>query len=84
MADHRRTHPDPVDGCFGCKALTVGVATLRSRHGVDPVQRIQVMAEDGPFRGRVTGHHDIHWDGRQDATVRAPAVTVAAQATEIC
>jgi hypothetical protein len=25
MALHLRTHPTPVDGCFGCKALSVSV-----------------------------------------------------------
>jgi hypothetical protein len=23
---HRRTHPQPVDGCFGCHVATIGVA----------------------------------------------------------
>lgn len=25
--------------------------------------------------GGVAGYHDVHWDGRQDATVFAPAVS---------
>jgi hypothetical protein len=31
---HRRTHPEPVEGCFGCKCLTVSVApsATPSRH----------------------------------------------------
>jgi len=83
MANHRNTHPDPVEGCFGCKALGIGVQTLQSRHGADPVQRVPVVADDGPRRGRPTGHHTIHWDGRQDATVRAPAVAVRSSTNEI-
>ena len=73
---HRDRHPEPVPGCFGCKVSRLGFQALRSRHGADPVQRVPVVADDGPRRGRETGHHDVHWDGRQDATVRAPTLTV--------
>lgn len=82
MASHRWKHPEPVDGCFGCKALGVGVQTLRSRYGPDPVRRMPVVADDGPLRGRPTGYHTQHWDGRQDATIHAPAVAMTARTSE--
>ena len=33
-----------------------------------------VVADDGPMRGRTVGHQTDHWDGRVDATVKAPAI----------
>lgn len=83
MASHRDTHPAHVEGCFGCKALTLSVATLKIRHGANPVQRVTVIADDGPRAGRVAGEHTVHWDGRQDATVRPPTVAVRAAVHEI-
>jgi hypothetical protein len=82
MADHRGAHPAPVAGCFGCKVLGVGFQGLQSRHGVDPVQRVPVTADDGPRAGRVVGRHDVHWDGVQDARVFAPRLAIETKARE--
>jgi hypothetical protein len=57
MALHTRTHPEPVDGCFGCKAIGVGVQALQIRHGADPTRRVPVVREVGPTRGTVGGYH---------------------------
>lgn len=78
MALHQRTHPTPVDGCFGCHVVGVGVQTLQIRHGPDPTRRVPIVADRGPSGGRETGHHTHHWDGRVDATVRPDTVRVRA------
>lgn len=41
-----------------------------------------VTVEEGPRRGRPAGFHTDHKDGRVDATVFAPSITVQAQAQE--
>ena len=82
MAIHSDRHPEPVPGCFGCKVSRVGFQGLRSRHGADPVQRVPVVADDGPRAGRVVGRHDVHWDGRQDATAHAPTITASTTVRE--
>lgn len=48
----------------------------------DPVQRVPVVADDGPRAGRVVGEHDVHWDGAQDARVFAPRLTIETRARE--
>lgn len=69
-------------GCFGCKVRGIGVQTLQSRHGKDPVQRVPVIREEGALAGTVGGHHDVHWDGRQDATVTPPTTTIKTRTQE--
>lgn len=83
MANHRDTHPVDVEGCFGCKALGVSVATLRIRHGADPVERVPVVREEGRLAGTVGGYHAKHWDGRQDATVCPPTVALKTRVSEL-
>ncbi len=78
----RRTHPRPVEGCDACRWSSVGVQTLQIREGADPVRHVPVVAEEGPRAGRVVGEHVQHWDGRQDATVHAPAVAMKARVSE--
>jgi hypothetical protein len=79
---HRDSHPEPVDGCFGCRTLDVGVQTLQIKHGANPVQRVPVIADDGARAGQTVGKQDVHWDGRQDSTVFAPQVNVQAKTKE--
>lgn len=62
--------------CFGCKVDGLAYGALKSKHGADPVQRIPVIAERGPRRGRPVGEHAVHWDGRQDATMRPAPVRI--------
>ena len=76
MANHRDTHPQDVEGCFGCKALGLGVQTLKIRHGADPTRKVPVIREEGRSAGTVGGFHTHHWDGRQDATVHAEPVPI--------
>lgn len=83
MADHRVAHPEDVEGCFGCKTYGIGFQGLQSREGKDPVQRVPVRADEGPAAGRPIGEHKVHWDGRQDAVVRAPTTVVKATTQEI-
>lgn len=66
MALHERTHPEPVDGCFGCKAIGVGVDTGKT------VRTIRHPATPDGAGATVTQHRD----GRQDVTVHAPRVAV--------
>lgn len=73
---HTESHPVPVDGCFGCRVRNVGVQTLQIKYGADPVQTVPVVTEDGAARGRVGGAHRVHWDGRQDATVKPPTLAM--------
>lgn len=80
---HRDHHPTPEPGCFGCKALGVGFQGLQSAHGPDPVQRMPVTADEGARAGRTVGRSDVHWDGRTDATVFAPKLTIETKAREI-
>jgi hypothetical protein len=82
---HLDHHPEPVEGCFGCKVLGIGWQGKQSAAGgrrADPVERQPVVADDGPSRGRVVGAHRVHWDGRQDARVQAPTVRLKAKTTE--
>ncbi len=79
---HHEHHPTPQAGCFGCKVAGIGWQGLQSRHGADPVQKVPVVADDGPRRGRVVGRHDVHWTGAQDATVFAPKLTIETKARE--
>jgi hypothetical protein len=77
---HRHLIPDP--NCFGCKVAGIGFQGLQSRQGPDPVQKIPVVADDGARAGRTVGRHDEHWDGRRDATVFAPKLTIETKARE--
>lgn len=79
---HRDRHPEPVPGCFGCRVQDQGVMTLKIKHGPDPLQRIPVIREIGKYAGTPGGHHLIHWDGRQDATVRPRPVAVTTRVQE--
>lgn len=72
VMSHSEHHPEPVQDCFGCKVSGIGFQSHQSRAGgrsSDPVQRNPVVAEEGPLRGSVVGHHVQHWDDRQDAHV---------------
>jgi hypothetical protein len=82
MAHHRDHHPVPQPDCFGCRTLSVGFQGLQSRQGVDPVQHVPVVADDGARAGRTVGRTDEHWDGRRDATVYAPKLTIETKARE--
>lgn len=82
---HRDHHPVPVEGCFGCKVSTIGWQGRQSAAGgrrSDPTRAVPVVADDGPRRGRQVGQHTEHWDGRQDAQVKAPLVRLKARTTE--
>lgn len=59
---HHAHHPEPVDGCFGCKV---------SGLGFDGGHMTKVTVDE--FKSRITEHRD----GRQDALVRPVSVTVA-------
>jgi hypothetical protein len=79
---HRDHHPQPQPGCFGCKALGIGFQGLRSRDGSDPIQKRPVIADEGTRAGATVGRQDEHWDGRHDATVYAPQLTIETKARE--
>jgi hypothetical protein len=79
---HRDHHPTPQPGCFGCKALSVGFQGLRSAQGADPIRKQPVVADDGARAGRTVGRQDEHWDGRRDATIYAPRLTIETKARE--
>lgn len=76
------SHQTPEAGCFGCKVRGIGFGSLRSR-SADPVQTVPVVADDGARAGKTVGQHAIHWDGRTDATVYAPKLTIETKAREI-
>lgn len=92
MAHHRIAHPDPRPGCFGCHVLGIGYQghmsrasdRVAARAGVkpDPTQDHVVIGETGDRAGRPVGKHVEHYDGRQDAHVRAPLVRMKAQIQE--
>ena len=73
---HRDKHPNPVEGCFGCKVQNVGVQTLQIKHGKNPVQQGPVIADDGKRAGKPVGFHKVHWDGRQDAVAKPLPVKI--------
>lgn len=75
-------HETPVDGCFGCKVAGVGFQGLQSRQGADPVQSVRITADEGPRAGKTVGRSRVHWDGRQDATVFAPRLTIETKSRE--
>ena len=77
--NHRSKHPEPVDDCFGCKALTIGWQGLKSSED-DPMRAVPVIAEEGVRGGKKIGTHTEHWDGRQDATVYAPHIKLKTKA----
>lgn len=77
---HRHETPQP--GCFGCKVSGLGYQGLQSRQGIDPVQKVPVVADDGVRAGKTVGRSDVHWDGRTDATVFAPKLTIETKARE--
>lgn len=78
MPLHRRkTHPEPVDGCFGCRVAGVGVQTQLIRQGADAVKKTPVVLDEGPRRGKVGGYHTEHWDDKVDAKVHAPQIRIS-------
>lgn len=79
---HSDHHPVPVAGCFGCHVSGIGFQGLQSRYGDNPVQKVPVVADDGARAGRPVGRNDVHWDGRSDATVYAPQLTIETKARE--
>jgi hypothetical protein len=77
---HRHASPQP--DCFGCKVAGVGFQGLQSRQGPDPVERVPVVADDGARAGKPVGKRAVHWDGRTDATVFAPHLSIETKARE--
>lgn len=57
-----------------CRALTSEAART-------PTRRRRVIREEGPGAGQVGGFQTDHSDGRLDATVLAPTVTVKPNAS---
>lgn len=51
MPNHRRTHPVPVEGCYGCKAVSFGVLTDSGSKRVE--RKEQVLAADLPAYRRL-------------------------------
>lgn len=82
MAHHRDHHPTPQPGCFGCQTLGIGYQGLKSRQGADPVDHRPVVADDGARAGKTVGRTDEHWDGRTNATVYAPHLSIETKARE--
>lgn len=80
---HRSAHPEPVEDCFGCKVQGIGFQGLKSRQGADPTRTTPVITEEGPRAGAIGGVKTEHWDGRQDATVHAPALSTTATVKEL-
>lgn len=80
---HRRTHPVPVDDCFGCRVLSVAVApsATPSRRGGAEAQRInakerQWQRDMGAYKEmRRQGLQPNHIDGAADLTARAETLT---------
>jgi hypothetical protein len=79
---HRDHHPTPDPTCLGCKVLGLGFQGLQSAMGPDPVQQVPVVADDGARAGKTVGKNAVHWDGRQDATVYAPRLTIETKTRE--
>lgn len=75
-------HEAPKPDCFGCKVAGLGFQGLRSRLGRDPVERVPVVADEGTRAGKAVGRREVHWDGRQDATVFAPRLAIETKARE--
>jgi hypothetical protein len=78
---HRDLHPTPVEGCFGCHVSTLGFQGLRSRQGVDPVEKVKVIGDDGRRGGKVVGFHKKHWDGRQDVVAMPVPIKIKTKVT---
>lgn len=75
-----RTHPEPVDGCFGCKVGTLGYDgkhITRTTVNSDPMETT-VIGHDGEVTtvraGKVRSEVTEHRDGRQDVTLEPPVV----------
>jgi len=64
---HKRFHPQPVEGCFGCKVARLG---FDGRH--------LTKSTTDENRATVTEHRD----GRQDVTVRPKALRYRTQVEE--
>lgn len=73
---HASHHPVPVDGCFGCKASTIGF------DGGNLLRRVPVMVEEGPRRGVVGGVMTEHRSGRVDAEVSPSSLVLQARTQE--
>lgn len=64
---HQDAHPEPVEGCFGCKCLGIGY---------DGKHTTRVTTDEN--KARITEHRD----GRQDVLIRAPRTRVTTSVTE--
>ena len=66
---HRATHPEPVDGCFGCKILSIAVSAdalpNRGRSIAATNAREKTLAKDMAAyrRLRLAGEQPAHVDG---------------------
>ena len=49
---------------------------FRLKGGPGTVKTREVVADDGPQRGKPTGTQTEHWSGRVDATIRPATVAV--------
>lgn len=67
MALHRRTHPTPVPGCFGCRVIGVG---YDGKH--------LTRARTDEFNNTTTEHRS----GRVDIHIRAPKLTLKTHTRE--
>lgn len=76
----RRTHPEPVEGCFACKIGTIGYDGRNiSRTTVDyEPMKATVLSPDGEAKtirtGKVRSEVTEHRDGRQDVTLKPPTM----------
>lgn len=65
---HREFHPQPVDGCMGCKVLGLGY---------DGGHLTKVSVVPNEATGQVAGQTTEHRDGRQDAIARPESLVVS-------
>lgn len=66
--NHRQTHPTPVEGCFGCKLLTVN--TSRGPTPTDIREKALSADLDAYKRLRRNGLQPPHIDGSAEAEKR--------------
>ncbi len=69
---HKDVHPEHVEGCFGCKVLTIGYDSKT----MSGTQKVRATPE------RLGATVTEHRDGRVDTTVHAPRVSVRTSTTE--
>lgn len=65
---HELAHPLPVEGCFGCKVLGIGI------DGKNTMQVKPVVSDE---TGRVVGRTRDHRDGRRDAIAQPETIVVS-------